>query len=85
MRRRIREALRDLGAAGKKETERLREELEMMRGEHATLKARVGKLEELVNTKKNTSNSNGSILAVETTESDDKSKKTKKRDVRTPR
>ena len=85
VRRRIREALRDLGAAGKKETERLREELEMMRGEHATLKARVGKLEELVNTKKNTSNSNGSILAVETTESDDKSKKTKKRDVRTPR
>ena len=45
VRRRIREALRDLGGAGKRETDRLRDELEALRGEHAEIKARLGKLE----------------------------------------
>jgi aminopeptidase N len=48
VRRRIREALRDLGGAGKRETDRLRDELESLRAEHADLKARLGKLEALV-------------------------------------
>ncbi|HVY47908.1 MAG TPA: M1 family aminopeptidase [Minicystis sp.] len=45
VRRRIREALRDLGGAGKRETERLREELDAVRAEHGELKARLAKLE----------------------------------------
>jgi aminopeptidase N len=84
VRRRIREALRDLGAAGKKETERVREELDALRSEHAALKARLGKLEELMSTKKNSSGSNDSP-AQDKPESDDKSKKAKKKDVRTAR
>ena len=48
VRRRIREALRDLGGAGKRESDRLRDELEALRNEHAELKGRVGKLEALV-------------------------------------
>ena len=47
VRRRIRETLRDLGGAGKRETDRLRDELEALRTEHAELKARIGKLEAL--------------------------------------
>jgi aminopeptidase N len=47
VRRRIREVLRDLGGAGKRETDRLRDELEAVRNEHAELKARLGKLEAL--------------------------------------
>ncbi|MBK9261077.1 MAG: HEAT repeat domain-containing protein [Polyangiaceae bacterium] len=85
VRRRIREVLRDLGAAGKKETERLREELETLRNEHASLKARIGKLEELANGKKNPSSSNGTTTVEVKSESDDKSKKLKKKDVRTSR
>ncbi len=48
VRRRIREVLRDLGSAGKRETDRLRDELEAMRNEHADIKARLGKLEALL-------------------------------------
>jgi aminopeptidase N len=48
VRRRIREALRDLGGAGKRETDRLRDELESLRHEHAELRARLGKLEAAV-------------------------------------
>jgi aminopeptidase N len=48
VRRRIRETLRDLGGAGKREADRLRDELEAMRTEHAELKARLSKLEALV-------------------------------------
>jgi aminopeptidase N len=47
VRRRIREVLRDLGGAAKRETDRLRDELESLRGEHADLKSRLGKLEDL--------------------------------------
>jgi aminopeptidase N len=45
VRRRIREVLRDLGTAGKRDTDRLRDELETLRAEHAELRARLGKLE----------------------------------------
>jgi aminopeptidase N len=45
VRRRIREALRDLGGAGKRDSDRLRDELEALRAEHAELKARLGKIE----------------------------------------
>ena len=45
VRRRIREALRDLGGAGKRESDRLRDELAALRGEHAELRARLGKVE----------------------------------------
>jgi aminopeptidase N len=45
VRRRIREVLRDLGGTGKRETDRLRDELEALRGEHTDLKARLGKIE----------------------------------------
>lgn len=84
VRRRIREVLRDLGAAGKKETERLREELDSLRGEHASLKARLTKVEELLNPKKEASTSNESA-AQDKSEGDDKSKKAKKKDVRSSR
>ncbi|MCC6553143.1 MAG: HEAT repeat domain-containing protein [Polyangiaceae bacterium] len=47
VRRRIREVLRDLGGAGKRELDRLRDELESVRKEQAELRARVGKLEAL--------------------------------------
>src|SRR5256885_12078123 len=39
------EALRDLGGTGKRELERLREELDALRGDHAELKGRLVKLE----------------------------------------
>jgi len=84
VRRRIREVLRDLGAAGKKETERLREELDSLRGEHASLKARLAKLEELVSPKKNDSKANESVEE-DKHDADDKSKKAKKKDVRSSR
>jgi len=45
VRRRIREVLRDLGGTGKRETDRLRDELEVLRNEHSELKARLGKIE----------------------------------------
>jgi aminopeptidase N len=45
VRRRIREALRDLGGEGKRAAEQLREELDKLRGEHLELRARVAKLE----------------------------------------
>jgi len=48
VRRRIREALRDLGGATKREADRLRDELEALRTEHAELKARMGKVESLL-------------------------------------
>jgi aminopeptidase N len=48
VRRRIREVLRDLGGAGKKDADRLREELDALRTEHAELKSRLGKLESIV-------------------------------------
>jgi aminopeptidase N len=47
VRRRIREVLRDLGGTGKRETDRLRDELEELRKEHTELKSRLGKLEAL--------------------------------------
>ncbi len=49
VRRRIREVLRDLGGSSKRETDRIKEELETLRGEHAELKARLGRLEALSN------------------------------------
>lgn len=54
VRRRIREVLRDLGGAAKRESDRLRDELEALRKEHAELKARIGKLETLVSPAKAT-------------------------------
>ena len=48
VRRRIREVLRDLGGAGKRESDRLKDELESLRGEHSELKSRLGKLEALL-------------------------------------
>lgn len=85
VRRRIREVLRDLGAAGKKETERLREELDSLRGEHASMKARLAKLEELMSPKKDDSKSNESAADPDKHDADDKSKKAKKKDVRSSR
>src|SRR6185436_6874729 len=48
VRRRIREVMRDLGGTGKREADKLRDELEALRNEHAELKARIGKLETTV-------------------------------------
>jgi aminopeptidase N len=48
VRRRIREVLRDLGGAGKRDADRLRDDLESLRTEHAELKSRLGKLESIV-------------------------------------
>jgi aminopeptidase N len=48
VRRRIREALRDIGAAGKREADRLRDDFEALRTEYTELKARLGKLEATV-------------------------------------
>src|SRR4029079_8541655 len=45
VRRRIREILRDLGGAGKRDSDRWKDELEALRAEHAELKTRLGKLE----------------------------------------
>ena len=45
VRRRIREALRDLGGEGKRANEALREELDKVRGELAEVRARVAKVE----------------------------------------
>ncbi|WP_338046493.1 M1 family aminopeptidase [Polyangium spumosum] len=59
VRRRIREALRDLGGAGKREAERLREELDSLRSEHAELKARLGKIEALLAPKETNGQANG--------------------------
>lgn len=80
VRRRIREVLRDLGAAGKKETERLREELDSLRGEQTSLKARLTKLEEALSAKKNGSSTNESESADKSkAEHEEKSKKSKKK------
>ncbi|HEY4120455.1 MAG TPA: HEAT repeat domain-containing protein, partial [Byssovorax sp.] len=48
VRRRIREALRDLGGASRREADRLREELDALRAEHGDLKGRLGKLEAMI-------------------------------------
>jgi aminopeptidase N len=48
VRRRIREALRDLGGSGTREAARLRDELEALRNEHHELKTRLGRLEAMV-------------------------------------
>lgn len=85
VRRRIREVLRDLGGAGKKETERLREELDALRNDYASLKSRIGKLEEVANAKKDASSTNESATNHDKSESDEKSKKSKKKDVRASR
>ncbi len=45
VRRRIREALRDLGGDGKRASEQLREELDKLRTDHVELKSRISKLE----------------------------------------
>jgi aminopeptidase N len=50
VRRRIREVVRDLGGAGKRESDRLRDEIEALRKEHTELKSRMGKLEALTKT-----------------------------------
>jgi aminopeptidase N len=47
VRRRIREVLRDLGGASKRESDRLKDDLEALRSEHSELKSRLGKLEAL--------------------------------------
>jgi aminopeptidase N len=47
VRRRLREVLRDLGLHHKRESDKLRDELETMRTEHAELRARVAKIEAL--------------------------------------
>jgi aminopeptidase N len=52
VRRRIREALRDIGGESKRATEHLREEVEKLRTDHSELKARVAKLEARVIKKK---------------------------------
>jgi aminopeptidase N len=51
VRRRIREVLRDLAATGRRDAVQLRDELEALRGEHAELRARLGKLEAAVGAK----------------------------------
>jgi len=48
VRRRLREVLRDLGGSGKREVERLRDELEVMRREQGELKARLSRVEGLL-------------------------------------
>ncbi len=48
VRRRIREALRDIGTAGKREADRLRDDFEALRTEYGDLKARFAKIEALV-------------------------------------
>ncbi len=48
VRRRIREVLRDLAATGRRDAVQLRDELEALRGEHADLRARLGKLEAIL-------------------------------------
>jgi aminopeptidase N len=45
VRRRLREALRDIGDGGKRATDQVREELEKLQNEHAELKTRIGVLE----------------------------------------
>jgi aminopeptidase N len=52
VRRRIREALRDIGGETKRSTEQLREEMEKLRTDHAELKARLAKVEARVTPKK---------------------------------
>ncbi len=54
VRRRIREALRDLGGEGKRAHEQLREELDKVRAEHAELKSRMAKVEARLTPKKAT-------------------------------
>jgi aminopeptidase N len=51
VRRRLREALRDIGEGGKRAADQLREELEKLQGEHNDLKARLGVLEAKVGKK----------------------------------
>lgn len=60
VRRRIREVLRDLGGSGKREVDRLRDELEELRREHAELRTRLGKLEASGASKAKASASEGS-------------------------
>jgi aminopeptidase N len=48
VRRRIREALRDIGTAGKRDADRLRDDFEALRTEYSELKARMAKIEAVV-------------------------------------
>ncbi|MFO0591710.1 MAG: M1 family aminopeptidase [Polyangiaceae bacterium] len=52
VRRRIREALRDIGTAGKRDADRLRDDFEALRNDYTEMKARLGKLEALLGEKK---------------------------------
>jgi aminopeptidase N len=63
VRRRMREALRDLGGSGRRETDRLRDELDAVRAEHADLKARLGKLEALAGPKVDAASADGAAGA----------------------
>jgi aminopeptidase N len=98
VRRRIREALRDLGGSGKRETERLREELESLRNEHGELKARLSKLEALLAPKDEGKKTNGAghapiLVTVDGKKSEPapalaegrRGKKSRKKDVRASR
>ncbi len=60
VRRRIREALRDLGGEGKKSLEQLKEELERLQNEHTDLKARLAQIEARVTGEASSSKGNGS-------------------------
>jgi aminopeptidase N len=81
VRRRIREVLRDLGGSGKREVDRLRDELEDLRREHTELRTRLGKLEAGGSSKAKAKKEDGSSKATASGSADDRreARKGKKR------